>query len=79
MKKQPLTEKILDRRQPSRGFAAGYFPARDHVADIFFLSKTQGKEPPDPRVLDVLQPMCASESYALYYVNESPLNLQSHD
>lgn len=67
-------EKILDRRQPNRGVAAGYFPAPDHVANIFFVSNTQAKELPDSSVLDALQSMCASESCAVYCPNESPKN-----
>lgn len=65
---------FADRKQSSRGVAAGYFTAREHIAKAFFRTDIESKKIPDTSVLEALKALSAPEPYILYYLNEAPVD-----
>ena len=70
-----ISDSFSDLHHSSRGVAAGYFAAREHIAEVFFRTETENKGLPDTGVLEALQALSAPpEPYVLYYPGEIPVD-----
>ncbi|OBT86813.1 hypothetical protein VE02_03933 [Pseudogymnoascus sp. 03VT05] len=69
-----ISDNFSDRHHSSRGVSAGYFTAREHIAEVFFRTETESKGLLDTSVLKALQALSAPEPYVLYYPNEIPVD-----
>lgn len=73
-KKTSTTDYFSDRHHSSVGAPAGYFTAREHIAEAFFRTETESMGLPDTSLLEALQALASPEPYVLYYPNEVPMD-----